>query len=194
MNSRRILLIDGHPDTDPKRYVHALARAYAEGAKAAGHEVRRLAIGELRFKPLLSAEEFQHGRPPDCIAAAQRDVLWADHVVLLFPLWLGSMPALLKGFVEQLLRPGFAFAPGGRLPRKLLKGKSARVVVTMGMPGLFYRWVYQANGLKAVERNILSFCGFSPVRSTVIGRIEAMTPRAREKWLARLVKFGRDAR
>ncbi|HEX9182035.1 MAG TPA: NAD(P)H-dependent oxidoreductase [Burkholderiales bacterium] len=113
----------------------------------------------------------------------------------MFPLWLGDMPAVLKGFFEQCLRPGFAFAEArqGRMPPKLLKGRSARIVVTMGMPAFFYRLYYRAHSVKNLKRNILEFCGVSPVRTTLIGMVEGKK-RARERWLAEMTKLGgRDA-
>jgi putative NADPH-quinone reductase len=112
-------------------------------------------------------------------------------VVILYPLWLGDMPALLKGFFEQTLRPGFAIgkAAPGRLPKKLLAGRSAHIVVTMGMPALFYKLYYRAHSLKSLKRNILEFCGFSPVRTTVIGMVEGSKD-ARAGWLTRLAVLG----
>jgi putative NADPH-quinone reductase len=189
---KHILLIDGHPDRRDGRFVHALARAYGEGAKRAGHEVRSIVVGKLDFPLLASGEDFHDGKPPASIRAAQQSLQWADHVVILYPLWLGSMPALLKGFFEQLLRPGFAFAEGrGRgLPKKLLKGKSARIVITMGMPAAFYSVVYRAHSLKALKRNILAFCGIRPARTCIIGMVEGMSPAAREAWLAKMDVLG----
>src|SRR5688500_12233228 len=105
----RILIIDGHPDARPQRFMHALARAYCDGAKAAGHEVEMLTVGALDFPLLRTAEDFQIGEPSPTIRAAQESIRRAEHVVILFPLWLGAMPALLKAFFEQTLRPGFAF-------------------------------------------------------------------------------------
>jgi putative NADPH-quinone reductase len=95
--------------------------------------------------------------------------------VLFYPLWLGTLPALLKAFFEQLFRPEYAIhmdAETGHWER-LLKGKSARVVVTMGMPGFAYRLFYRAHSLKSLERNILKFVGIKPVRETVIGLVES---------------------
>ncbi|MEO8313866.1 MAG: NAD(P)H-dependent oxidoreductase [Pseudomonadota bacterium] len=194
--THHILIIDAHPDSRPERYVHALAAAYANGASSAGHETRSLALAALRFPLLRSNEEFQAEPTSSVIRDAQQSLLWADHVVILFPLWLGSMPALLKGFLEQVLRPGFAFAPGksGRLPRKLLKGRSVRIVVTMGMPSLFYRLVYRSHSLKSLERNILAFCGFAPVRVCIVGMVEGMSSKARAAWLEKLAVLGRLAR
>ena len=88
------------------------------------------------------------------LVGAQQAIAWAEHLVFFFPLWLGGMPALLKGFLERVARPGFALGePGGlaHLPQKLLAGRSARLVVTMGMPALAYRWIYRAHSLKALS-------------------------------------------
>jgi putative NADPH-quinone reductase len=190
---KHVLIIDGHPDRREGRFIHALAGAYEQGATQAGHELRKIVVSELRFPLLTSNERFRDGNPPPDIAIAQQAIEWADHIVILYPLWLGSMPALLKGFFEQLLRPGFAFAEGGRrgMPRKLLKGKSARIVVTMGMPAAFYRIVYRAHSLKSLKRNILAFCGIKPVRTSVIGMMEGIDAVDRAAWLVKLALLGK---
>lgn len=106
------------------------------------------------------------------------------------------MPALLKGFLEQLLRPGFAFAAasaGRGPPKKLLAGRSARIIVTMGMPALFYRWYFRAHSLKSLERNILAFCGIGPIRACVVGMVESMGAAGRGNWLARIQRLGERA-
>lgn len=118
-----------------------------------------------------------------------------DHLVIVYPLWLGSMPALLKAFLEHVFRPGFAFEYGAKgFPRKLLRGKSARIVVTMGMPAFFYRWYFGAHSLKSLERNILRFCGISPIRESLFGLVETATESTRHKWLQTMRKLGAAAR
>jgi putative NADPH-quinone reductase len=113
-------------------------------------------------------------------------------LLIVFPLWLGDMPAVLKAFYKQVLRPGFALgkAQPGRMPPKLLKGRSARIVVTMGMPAFFYRIVYRAHSVKSLKRNILEFCGVHPVRTTLIGMVEGK-PEARAARLAAMAKLVR---
>jgi putative NADPH-quinone reductase len=195
--SKRILIIDGHPDPKADHYVHALSAAYRDGARAAGHQVRGIVVSELWFPLLRTSEDFKSGIPTDTVRKGQEWLAWADHVVILFPLWLGSMPALLKGFLEQLLRPGFAFATArGRLfPRKkLLAGKSARIIVTMGMPAWFYRWYFRSHSLKSLKRNILRSCGLKPVRSCVVGTVETMSQATRGGWLVRVQRLGTHAR
>ena len=191
----RVLILDGHPDPQNGRFVHALAASYEEGARAAGHEVKLVRIAALDFALLRSNESFLHEPAPASVATAQGDIKWCSHLVVLYPLWLGSMPALLKGFFEHAMRPGFAFGEATRgLPKKLLTGKSARIVVTMGMPALFYRWYYRSHSVKSLQRNILSFTGFAPVRSTIIGSIETHDARQRVRWLERMRKLGRVAK
>jgi putative NADPH-quinone reductase len=190
----RIAIIDGHPDPAPERYVHALADAYASSAEEAGHQVRRIVLADLAFPLLRSAEDWQKGPPCAAIRHAQDDIRWADHLVILYPLWLGDVPALLKAFLEQVARPGFAIAQADRrLPAKLLKGRSARVIVTMGMPGLVYRLVFRAHSLKSLERNILGFSGIAPVSHSIIGNIEGGDG-YRRKWLRRIARLGAAAR
>jgi putative NADPH-quinone reductase len=192
--SKRIVIIDGHPDFREERFLHALARTYQNGAESAGHEVRIISLGALDFPLLRTADDFKSRPAPPVIRHCQETLAWADHWLILFPLWLGSMPAVLKGFFEQVLRPGFAFAAAakGRMPRKLLAGRTARIVVTMGMPSLFYRWYYRAHSLKSLERNILAFCGVRPVRAEVVGMVEGISDARRRRWLKRLNLLGRS--
>jgi len=106
---KRILIINGHPDPSSERFCAALALAYATGARAAGHEVRSLTLGTMDVPFLSSKAEFESGLPSGLIRAAQEDIRWCEHLVIVFPLWLGAAPARLKAFLEQVLRQGFAF-------------------------------------------------------------------------------------
>lgn len=194
MTAKRILLIDGHPDPDRARFVHALADRYAEGAEAAGHRVRRIDIAAMAPEPLITRHEWEKADPPSAVADAQSALVWAEHIVIFYPLWLGDMPALLKAFFEQVMRPGFAFRYRTKgFPEKALKGRSAHVVVTMGMPAFAYRLYYRAHSLKSLERNILKFVGIAPVRRTIIGNVEGDGD-ARKTWLQTMAKNGRSGR
>ncbi len=192
--AHRILLIQGHPDAGERHLGHALADAYAQGAREAGHEPKTIEVARLDFPLLRSQAEWQRGPLPLALLPAQQAIAWAEHLVLFFPLWLGDMPALLKGFLEQVARPGFAFKAEGGNPfaGKALGGRSARVVVTMGMPSLVYRFYFRAHSVKNLERNILGFVGMAPVRETLIGQVESLGEAGRTKWLARLRQLGRE--
>jgi putative NADPH-quinone reductase len=189
---KRIIIIQGHPDSTARHFGHALADEYAKGCEDGGHEVRRIEVATLDFPLLRTKEDFEKGRPPESIKQAQDAIKWADHLVIIYPLWLGAMPALLKAFLEQVLRPGFAFEyqKSGGMAKKLLVGKSARIVVTMGMPAFVYRWVFFAHSLKSLKRNTLWFCGVGPVKTTIIGSIEGLTERQRDDWLDEMRGLG----
>ncbi len=142
----RILILNGHPDTTRKGLCGALADAYAEGAASGGHTVERLDIGTLQFGLLRSQADFETGTVPPDIAAAQEAIRRADHLLVVFPLWLGDMPALLKGFFEQTAAAGLRLrlSNPAAFRRRTSAGRSARIVVTMGMPAFVYRWYFRA--------------------------------------------------
>jgi putative NADPH-quinone reductase len=192
--TRRIVIIQGHPDARHEHFCHGLATAYAAGAEEAGHALRHIQVADLDFPLLRSHEDFYQGEAPAVIRKCQEDIRWADHLVIVYPLWMGSMPALLKAFIEQLFRPGFAMQPeqGGKRWKRLLKGKSAHIIVTMGMPALVYRWFFGAHSLKSLERNILRFSGIGPIRESLVGTVEG-SDRHRQRWLAKMRALGRAA-
>ena len=195
MDARRILLIQGHPDPAGGHFGHLLAEAYRDGAAAAGHELRHVDVATLDFPLLRTQHEWKTGPLPAVLQPAQDAIGWAQHIVLFFPLWMGDMPALLKGFLEQVLRPGFAVAAGdeGPMGQKVLKGRSARVVVTMGMPAVAYRYWFRAHSVKSLERNILGLCGIAPIHETLIGSIEEPDEAAHAEWLETLRGLGAEA-
>jgi putative NADPH-quinone reductase len=190
---KRIIIIDGHPDPDPARFCHAIGHAYAAAALKAGHEVQRFEIAQLDFPVLRTRADWETGEPAASVRTCQEALREAEHVVFIYPLWLGDVPALFKAFLEQIFRPGFAIQREARtLSPGLLKGKSARVIVTMGMPALVYRLFFFSHTLRSLRRNILGFVGFRPVRNSVIGNVEGNVA-ARTKWLTRIETFARDA-
>ena len=166
---KRITILQGHPDPRGQHFGHALADAYATGARVAGHEIKSIEVAKLDFPLLRSSEEFYQGPTPEGILPAQAAIRWADHLVLFYPLWHGHFPALFHAFLEQTFRPDFAVeSRKGQMPKKLFMGKTACIVVTMGSSAVFYRWYYGAHSLKSLKRNILGFAGISPIRTTLI--------------------------
>lgn len=194
MGQKTIVIIQGHPDPDENHLGYLLADAYARGAKQAGHTVHTIKVADLDFPLLRTADAFENQKPPGVIAQAQDMISQADHLVLLYPLWMGTMPALLKGFLEQLFRPGFAISQEtDKMPKKLLKGKSARIIITMGMPAFFYRWYFRAHSLKSLERNILKMCGIGPIKESLFGMVESVSDQKRNGWIAQMESCGAQA-
>ncbi|MBT2189048.1 NAD(P)H-dependent oxidoreductase [Sphingobium nicotianae] len=191
MTRKRLVVIDGHPDPDAGRFIHALANSYADGATAGGHEVRLIRLAALDFPLVTSRQEWEGETGNPVIREAQETIAWAQHLTILYPLWLGDVPALLKAFLEQVMRPGFAFAyREGKLPEKKLKGHTARLVVTMGMPAFFYRAFYGAHSVKSFERNILRFVGIQPFEHLLLGNVEADADK-RDSWLEEIFELGK---
>jgi len=191
---RKILVIDGHPDPDRGRLCHALAEAYTEGALDAGDETRLITIAEMEIAFLRTAAEFAAAPLSPAIISARQDIEWADHVVLVFPLWLGGAPALLRAFLEQVARGAFFADTDGKGIRQKLKRKSARLIVTMGMPALVYRLIFQAHGVKNIMEGVLGFAGFRPVRMTLFGAVEAAGKAVQRARLAQVRELGRQGR
>lgn len=187
---RRVLVINGHPDPCGDRYCTALAAAYLRGANLAGHQIRRIDVGALRLPPVGSQSEFL-GAAGDAARAAQDAIGWAQHVVILYPLWLGAPPAALKAFLEQVFRYGFAVGLPGSGKAGLLGGRTARVIVTMGMPAPFFSVIFDGAGLKCLTRGLLQMAGLR-VRSTVIGSVEQSNAR-RKSWLSKVEALGARA-
>lgn len=189
----RILIINGHPSGEPDHYVPALASAYEKGAKER-NEVRRIDIALIEFAMLREPRVWNELEPEEDILKAQKDIEWAEHIVILYPLWMGDVPALLKAFLEQVFRPGFAIEITAQAKwRALLKGKSARVIVTMGTPAPIYRLFFRSHSVKSLKRHILHFVGIKPVYTTIIGRVDSW-PGYRKKWLRRVEELGRRGR
>ncbi|MEN0061408.1 MAG: NAD(P)H-dependent oxidoreductase [Myxococcota bacterium] len=183
----KVLLIHGHPN--PEAFNRALADAYLEGAAAAGADVRVVDLSELTFDPVLR-KGYAEIQPlePDLIEA-QKALLWADHLVLAFPVWWGAAPALLKGFLDRTFLPGFAFRfpDVWPLPEKLLRGRSAHVIVTMDSPRPIYSLLYRDSAHRSVVRGTLQFCGFHPITTSDISAVKYLP----EAWRERSVRHQR---
>lgn len=188
--SKRILVILGHPASES--FCGALADSYVKGAEAAGNEVRLISLGNLSFDPVLhngyaTIQELE----PDLVTA-QAAITWAEHIVFVYPIWWGAMPALLKGFVDRVFLPGFAFKyrEGSQFWDRLLSGRSAHLLVTMDTPPWYFRWVYRMPGHNQMKRTILEFSGIKPVAVSSFGPIKGSSQQKREKWLAQVSAYG----
>jgi NAD(P)H dehydrogenase (quinone) len=187
----RIAVIVGHARHNT--YCEALGRAYLRGAQAGGHEAKLFVTSAMAFDPVLH-EGFERVQPLEKdLQSAHDAMLAADHLVIIFPLWLGTLPAILKGFLERVLQPDLVEpAKQGRFV-KLLKGKSARIIVTMGMPGFVYRWWFGAHAVKMLKRNILGFVGAYPIHTTIYGNVEGVKAERRIGWRGDVEALGRRA-
>ena len=186
--SRKLLLINGHSFTES--FCDALLAAYETGAKQADAEVRTLVLRDLVFDPVLRSRE--QALEPDLLAA-QEAILWCDHLVFVYPTWWTNLPALLKGFFDRAFQSGFAFRyrEDSPMPEQLLKGRSARLLITMDAPSVWNRFATGRPQTHAMRKGTLFFCGVKPVRVSVFDRVKFSTPERRSKWLAEAETAGK---
>jgi putative NADPH-quinone reductase len=191
--SKHILVILGHPANDS--FCGALADSYIKGVQAAGNKVQLISLGDLSFDPILHNGYTTIQKLEPDLVTAQAAVTWAQHIVFVYPIWWGAMPALLKGFIDRIFLPGFAFKyrDGSVFWDRLLAGRSAHLLVTMDTPPWYFRWIYHMPGHHQMQRTILEFCGIKPVTISSFGPIKDATQKQREKWLAQAYAQGHHA-
>jgi NAD(P)H dehydrogenase (quinone) len=187
---KKILIILGHPDNSS--LCGAISDTYEAGAISAKHKVRRLNLGELKFDPILhnGYNKIQELEPH--LKQAQKDIIWANHIVIVFPIWWGLYPAILKGFFDRTFLPGFSFKYTGKYSwDKLLPNKTARLIATSGGPSFYYKYFAKAPALKALKITTLKFCGISPVHTTLFGSIrKSLDSKRIEKILSKVKHLG----
>lgn len=183
----RMMVVCGHPREGS--YCEGLAEAYADAALAAGHQVHLLRLRDSDFELHEKGQDLEPS-----LLAAQQEILDSDHLVFVFPVWWGTMPALLKGFLDRVLRPGFAFREreeGGW--DGLLGGRTADLLMTMDTPLWIFRSILGAPAVRALRDATLRFCGIKSSRVILLGPVRGSTPAIRSRWLDRAAQCGREA-
>ena len=187
---KKVLIVSGHPNKES--FCQSLANNYRQGALKAGAEVKTLVLADLKFDPLLHrGYQGIQDLEPDLVYA-QELIKWAEHLVFVYPIWWATMPALLKGFLDRTLLPGFAFKYRQNSPfwDKYLTGKTARLIITMDAPAWYNYWINGNAGPKAMKKATLEFCGIKPVKITTIGSVRFLKPEQTETWLKKTEKLG----
>ena len=186
---KRIVVILGSPD--PASFCRALADEYAQSAEKACHDIRYFRLGEIEFDPVLRHGYNQRQELEPGLLDIKEAISWAEHLVLVYPVWWGSMPAIMKGMFDRIFLPGYAFKyrKDSQLWDKLLKGRSAQVFATMDTPPWYFRWVYRAPAHHQLRRTILEFTGIKPVTITSFGPIRGASDEKRAGWLKTVARI-----
>ncbi|GAA0880677.1 NAD(P)H-dependent oxidoreductase [Algoriphagus jejuensis] len=187
---KKILIINGHPDAESFNY--GLSNAYKRGAEKSNAEIKEINIRELDFNPNLQFGYRKRTELEPDLLDAQEKLKWADHLVWIFPVWWGSVPAMMKGFLDRVLLPGFAFSKreNSLWWDKLFTDKTARIICTLDQPPWYYRLVYRSPSHNAIKKVTLNYIGVKKVRTTAIGPIRLSKEEFREKWLKKVEKLG----
>lgn len=193
MKKKKIFILLGHPDKDS--FNGTLAGEYEKGAIESGHDVRRMNIGDMAFDPILhKGYRVIQSLEPDLLAF-QENMKWCDHFVVLYPTWFSTMPALLKGLFDRVWLPGFAyhFPENGYVWKRLLKGRSSRMIVTSDTMPIILRIVF-GDTTNELKKGILWFAGFSPVRISKFGYLKHFGMWRREHIKKKVYKLGKKAK
>ncbi|MCG8580646.1 MAG: NAD(P)H-dependent oxidoreductase [Bacteroidales bacterium] len=187
---KKVLIINGHPDKNSLST--ELANRYRAGTEKAGVDSELINLCDLEFSPILKHGYRQRTDWEPDLIKAWAAIKSADQLVFVYPTWWGTQPALLKGFIERVFLPGFAFAYRNDSVwwDKLLKGKSARLIVTMDTPSWYYRWIYKQPGHNAMKKGILNFCGVKPVKVTSFSPVKGSSKTTLSKWLNKVEDLG----
>lgn len=187
---KKILIINGHPDEESFNF--ALAESYKKGALESGAVIKQIIVRELDFNPNLQFGYRKRTELEPDLIEAQEKIKWADHLVWIYPVWWGSIPAILKGFIDRVFLPGFAYQKkeNSLWWDKLLQNKSARIISTLDQPAWYYWLVYRQPSHNAMKKLTLQFCGINPVLITTIGPIRLSKETYRKKWLNKIEKLG----
>lgn len=186
--AKKILVLVGHPDT--VSMCRDFGHSYAEGARKKGHEVKEVNLGDLKFDPILhQGYKVIQELEPD-LKQLQADIRWCEHLVIIYPSWWSTMPAILKGMFDRMWLPGFAykFLPSGLGWVKLLKGRTARVFVTSDSHPLLARFLFGDN-TNEIQDGILWFSGIY-AKMKKIGPVKKISPERRAKLVARFFNYG----
>ena len=187
--SKRVLVLEANPKKDS--FISYLAEAYASSAEK-HHEVQLLKISDMEFNLDLSGGYTGEQPMEDSLKSFQTSLKWCEHLVIFTPIWWGALPAKLKGLIDRTFLPGFAFQyeKGELNPKKLLLGKTARIVMTMDTPPWYYFLIQGAPAAKQLKTATLKFVGFKSVKSKMIGPIISSTKKSRSKWVNDVSKLG----
>lgn len=189
-NTKKVLIINGHPDKESFNY--ALANAYRQGLEKTNTLVDQVNLADLEFNPNLAFGYRKISKlEPDLLEAIEK-IKEADHLVWFFPMWWYGLPALMKGFIDRTFLPGvfFKYQKGKLFPQKLLKGKTARLVITADTVR-WYDYLFMGSPLiNQFKKGTLEFCGVKPVKTTYIAPIKNSSPEFRASWLKKIAKLG----
>ena len=189
----RIFIWVGHPADDSLS--HGMTEAYERGARSEGAEIRRMHLSDMQFDPDLTNAYRERKELEPCLNEWRENTLWADHLCWAYPQWWGGMPAKMKGVLDRAYLPGFAMAYHETDPwwDRLLKGRSADVLMTADAPASFDQLMYGRPAKKQVEKLVLNFAGIKPVRVLQVGTVKTAKPDKINQWLRQAYNRGCDA-
>jgi len=186
-----VLIVYAHPD--PNSYNHAVLASVKRGLNDGGHDVSVIDLYADNYDPVLVFDTNVQRTDLDAQTEAyQGRIAQAEHLIFIYPVWWYGLPAVLKGFFDRVLTPGFAYDTSGRLPKGLLSDKSAWGLYTMGSPGWYVTLCRGNAEWTTVRDGILKFCGIRRIKKMRFAGMNTSSQKRRERWLAYVYRRARD--
>jgi len=187
---KQVLIINGHPDKES--YNYALSKAYTNGVSKTNASIKQINIADLDFNPNLAFGYRKRMELEPDLLSAIKNIKKADHIVWVFPMWWSGYPALMKGFIDRTFLPGITYQPvkGKVMPDRLLKGKSARLIITADSPEWYDFLIMKRPTISQFKKGTLKFCGIKSVKVSYIAPIKNSSTEYREKWLKKISLLG----
>ena len=167
-----VLIIIANPKVDS--FSFAMANKYKELALTKGYKVETIDLYRSKYQqPFFSYENANGLKNTYEMDFFQSKIAQADELVFIFPYWWGSMPAILKNFIDWNLSRGFAFEYVNSRPKGLLTDKNVKIFTTTGAPSFIYKITGANNRLKKMfQKQIIEFCGMKLKAFNIYGGID----------------------
>jgi NAD(P)H dehydrogenase (quinone) len=189
------LIVYAHPWEGS--YNHAVLEAVQRGLAAGGTGFETIDLNIEGFNPVLTQKDLAQyskgGTTDPKVAEYQGKINACDYLFVIFPVWWGSMPAILKGFFDKVLLKGWAYdaAPMGMLKPLIHNVKRAVVISTMNAPRFYYN-VFMGQQIKyGLINGMLKTCGISPTKWFSLSRVVYVSRKKRQRWLDAIEAYAR---
>ena len=192
--SRRVLVVNGNPDSTPERYSAALADAYAAGSVTNGSLVRRLDVGQVDLTEESAGVHATSATslPDQEIAHVLERFLWADRLFVVYPIWLSAPPPPLQALFDAVAQKCASLR--AQFPMlQFSEEKPTRIVATASFPTFFYR-PRSLSDERTSGACATTLAGVRLVDSSVIGSVDSMSPEDRFDWLTEIHRLGQTDR
>lgn len=189
---KQIVVINGHPSKNS--FNAALTEAYVSYLVKSNVQVDLIEVGLLHFDPNLKhGYEKRMELEPD-LKEAWKKIQLADHLVWIFPVWWGGLPAITKGFIDRVFLPStaFSYVENSHHIQGHLFNKTARIITTLDQPGWFYKWYYGEPSTRQLKKTTLAFCGIKKIKTAYISAVRGSSGLKREKWLRLMEKYAKQ--
>lgn len=179
-----VLIIYAHPNQES--FNGAILAQVKKGLEETTNSVTIIDLYQEEFDPVLRFNSTNKGRylHQDPETEKYRTLIHqADHLIFIYPIWWYGLPAILKGFIDRVFVSEFAYTYDDKLPKGLLKGKSAWAVYTIDSPKWYVTFFHRSMEWRNIKNAILKFCGFGKVERLMFAGLKESNRLRREKWL-----------